>query len=215
MIDESGQVTLIRWIYDLSFWGFHQISTRGIAVLFYSSFSLFTVCWKYLSDILHDKLPSIYFLSGKQPPSFSWCRLGINTGILVFLEFSILTKISTIARIIIALCWHQSIEASFSAIVRNIVVFIRGLFIWFRSTIARLYFIAFWNFSFTLKVYVFTNQSKEFQTFPQIFQASWIIFEHGNNIVLLILFSFSRLLLSRCLRNHRVLFSLDFSLLHF
>lgn len=150
MIDKPCKVSLVCGIDNLSFWCFHQIGTCRIAIFFNSGFSFFTICREYLSNILHDKISSVYFFPRKQSPSFSWSRLWIDTSILMFLEFSILAKISTITSIIITFCGHHSIETSLSTIVRYIVVLKICLFVRFWTAIAWLNLVAFWNFSFTL-----------------------------------------------------------------
>lgn len=108
------------------------------------------VCRKYLPDVLHYELSSVYFLSCEQAPSFPRRRFGVYARILMFLELSVLTQIPTITCLIITFCRHHSIETSLPAIVGYVTVLEVSLLVGFRLAIAGLDLIALGDFPFPL-----------------------------------------------------------------
>ena len=169
MVDKPCKISLICWINDFTFGRFHQICTRRIAILLYSCLTFLTISRKNLTNILHDEIPSIYFLSCKESPSFPRCWFWINACIFVFLKLSILTHFTTITSIIIALSGHHSVQTSFTTIIRDVIKFVIRFLLWSGSTIAWFYFIAFGYFSFSFKVNILFDKCKEFETVSQIF----------------------------------------------
>lgn len=157
VINKSCQISFISWIDDFSFWCLHQICTSWSAILFNSRPSFLTISWKYLSNILHNKLPSKNFLSCEESPAFSRGWFWIYWSILVLLKFSILAQLSTITSFIITLCGHKSIQTSLSAIIWYITVLKIGLLFCFRFTIAWLNLIVFRYFPFSLKINIFSD----------------------------------------------------------
>lgn len=164
MIDKSSQVTFISWIYDLTFGSFHQISASWFTILLKFGFSNIRVSWKYFSNVLHDELTSLDFLSCTKSPTFSswWHRIYIS--ILMFLKLSILTMITTITSIIITLSWHHSIQTSISTIIWYIVVLNPIILLGSWSAKTWLHLIIFWKFPLPIKIKIFLQRSKILKT---------------------------------------------------
>lgn len=122
MIDEPSQIAFIGGINHLPIWGFHQIVASRTRVLFDSHLTYFRCGGENFSNVLHDEFPSSDELTCLETPSLAPCREGVNISILMLLKLSVLTEISTITCLIIALSWNHSVQASFPTIIGHISV---------------------------------------------------------------------------------------------
>lgn len=100
----------------------------------------------------------------------------------MFLKLSIHAVFSTIARIIIALSRHHSIETSLSAVIGHVVVLDTCILLGFRSAETRLHLIIFGSFSFPIEVDVLLEGSELFQTIAEVVQPSLVVLEHTDNL---------------------------------
>lgn len=124
MVNKACQVSFFSRIYNLTFARFHEVGTSRNRILLDSSSTLIRVNGENLTNILHDEITLTNPFSSAQPPSFTSSWEGVNKCVLVLLELTIITKIVTPTRLIVALSRDHSVDTAIPAVIGDIRMFI-------------------------------------------------------------------------------------------
>lgn len=95
VVYEPSQISLISWVNNLLIIDLHQVCASRFGVLLSSAPTEGALSLEDLANILHDELSLVNLFSRRQTPSFSATPERIYARILVFLEATVLTLLST------------------------------------------------------------------------------------------------------------------------
>lgn len=100
----------------------------------------------------------------------------------MLLKFAVGAKLPAVAGVIIALSGHHFVEASFPAVVGNVVVLDAGVILWFGPAEARLHLVIFGHFSLAVEVEVLLEGGEVFETVPQVVQSLLVVLDEADHL---------------------------------
>jgi uncharacterized protein YjlB len=100
----------------------------------------------------------------------------------MLLEFSVDAVVSAVAGIVVAFSRHHPVEASFTAVVGDVVVLDAGVLFGARSAEAGFHFVVFGHFPLSVEVDVFLERREVFETVAEVVQSGLVVLQHADHL---------------------------------
>lgn len=143
------------------------------------------MCRKYLAYVLHDEGASGDLFPCTETPALTSLRHGVHVGVLMFLKFPVGAKFCAVAGVFIAFSGHHSIEASITAVIRNVVILNAGVFLASRPAEARFHLVVFGHFPFAIQVDIFLEWCEIFETVPEVVEPELVVFDESDHLAII------------------------------